>query len=229
MPLLRPFRAIPQTLREWTQFFENLQVIPDDGSTEEEQIADNAVTNTKLRDSAATSVIGRASGSTGDPADIVAANNGEYLRRTGGALLFGSILEADIPATITRDTEVTAAIAALNLASGVYTPTLTDVANVANSDAYQCQYMRVGSVVTVSGLIDVDPAVDATETQIGISLPIASDFAAEEDCAGTAHSITAQRGAGIYADITNNRAEMRFLANDTDERAMFFQFQYRVI
>src|SRR5439155_66361 len=44
-----------------------------------------------------------------------------------------------------------------DLASGTYTPTLTNSVNVAASTAYTCQYLRVGSVVTVSGQMDIDP------------------------------------------------------------------------
>ena len=54
-------------------------------------VAANAVTNAKLRDSAAVSVIGRGANSSGDPADLGAAD-GEFLRRVGSALAFGSIL-----------------------------------------------------------------------------------------------------------------------------------------
>jgi hypothetical protein len=44
----------------------------------------NAVSDTKLRDSAALSVIGRASSSSGDPADIAATNGGQVLRANDG-------------------------------------------------------------------------------------------------------------------------------------------------
>lgn len=54
-------------------------------------ITDDAVTDAKLRNSAALSVIGRASNSSGDPADIAAANDGEVLRRSGTTLGFGTI------------------------------------------------------------------------------------------------------------------------------------------
>jgi hypothetical protein len=54
-------------------------------------LLDNAVTNTKLRDSAALSVIGRSINSTGDPADISAASDNQVLRRSGTALGFGAI------------------------------------------------------------------------------------------------------------------------------------------
>jgi hypothetical protein len=61
----------------------------------------NAVTNAKLRDSAALSVIGRATNSTGDPADISAANDGEVLRRSGTSLGFGVIGTASLGGDIT--------------------------------------------------------------------------------------------------------------------------------
>ncbi len=54
-------------------------------------IANNAVTNAKLRDSAALSVIGRSANSTGDPADIAAASDHQVLRRSGTALGFGAV------------------------------------------------------------------------------------------------------------------------------------------
>jgi hypothetical protein len=54
-------------------------------------LVDNAVTNGKLRDSAALSVIGRSANSIGDPADIAAATDHQVLRRSGTALGFGAI------------------------------------------------------------------------------------------------------------------------------------------
>ncbi len=60
-------------------------------------IAANAVTNTKLRDSGALSVIGRSANSTGDPADISAtAASGAVLRESGSTLGFGTIATAGI-------------------------------------------------------------------------------------------------------------------------------------
>lgn len=56
-------------------------------------VATNGITNSLFRQSAATSVVGRSVGSTGDVADIAASTNGEYLRRTGGALAFGVPLQ----------------------------------------------------------------------------------------------------------------------------------------
>ncbi len=115
-------------------------------------------------------------------------------------------------------------------ASGVYTPTLFNVANVAASTAYQCQYARVGSVVTVSGKVDVDPTLAATSTQVGISLPVASNIGALEDCCGTAFaSGIAAQGAAILGDMTNDRAQMQWISSDITNQSMYFHFQYRII
>lgn len=54
-------------------------------------IVNNAVTDTKLRDSVGVSVIGRTAGTTGDPGDIVAGADGDVLRRAGGVLGFGTV------------------------------------------------------------------------------------------------------------------------------------------
>lgn len=61
-------------------------------------LADNSVTDAKLRDSAACSVIGRSANSAGDPADIAAASNGHYLKRAGDVVGFGAIAAGDLPA-----------------------------------------------------------------------------------------------------------------------------------
>ncbi len=65
-------------------------------------IADDAVSNAKLRNSSALSVIGRSANSTGDPADIATAADGDVLRRSGTTLGFGTIVSASI-GTVTTD------------------------------------------------------------------------------------------------------------------------------
>jgi microcystin-dependent protein len=60
------------------------------------KIAADAVDNTKLRNSAGLSVIGRSANSTGDPADIAATDDGHVLRRSGTTLAFGQIATGGI-------------------------------------------------------------------------------------------------------------------------------------
>lgn len=84
-------------------------------------IANNAVTDAKLRDSAAVSVIGRAANSTGDPADIAAGSNGQILGRRSNALTFAQVtLTSEVTGTLpianggTSNTSAGTAFAALS-------------------------------------------------------------------------------------------------------------------
>ena len=115
------------------------------------------------------------------------------------------------------------------LASGTYTPTLTNGTNTAGSTAYACQYMRVGDTVTVAGRFDIDPTASGTATVLGISLPIASNFSALENCGGGAWSGDFVECGRIYADPTNDRADLQFVAQTTANHGMSFSFTYRVI
>ncbi|MEX1116421.1 MAG: hypothetical protein WEB53_14315 [Akkermansiaceae bacterium] len=81
------------------------------------KIADNAVDNTKLRDSTGLSVIGRASSTTGDPADIAAPVDGTVLRRSGTSIGFGTVGTAGIADGSVRGTDIaTDTITASNIA-----------------------------------------------------------------------------------------------------------------
>ncbi len=65
-------------------------------STDTITVATAGVSSAMLRNSAALSVIGRTANSSGVPADIAAANDGEVLRRNGTAIGFGTIATAGI-------------------------------------------------------------------------------------------------------------------------------------
>lgn len=116
------------------------------------------------------------------------------------------------------------------LVSGVYTPTLTGVANVGASTAYECQYAQVGSMVTVSGQVAIDPTAGATLTRLGISLPIPSSLSAGEQVGGTAAQPDLTLVAAIRGDATNDRAELAYTTGaDVANRIWSFQFGYRVL
>jgi hypothetical protein len=117
-----------------------------------------------------------------------------------------------------------------NVFSGTYTPTLTNTTNVAVSSTGACQYMRVGNVVTVSGQVDIDPTA-VGDTIMGVSLPIASNLAAQIQCAGTFMALSGVtfQGGSIYGDSTNDRAVFRFAASSASNFAFQFTFTYRVI
>lgn len=124
------------------------------------------------------------------------------------------------------DTDLAAAIAALSVASGTYTPTLTNVNNISAKTAFACQYLRVGNTVTVSGVVSITP-IGAGVTQLGISLPIASALTSFEQLAGAACA-TATYFAAVYGDATNDRAQIDFTSAGGATQ-FYFQFAYRVI
>ncbi len=116
------------------------------------------------------------------------------------------------------------------IAASTYTPTLTGVANVAASTAYAIPYVRIGSTVFVSGRVSIDPTAGATLTRIGISLPVASNFASAENCGGTAYSVAPNYSGAIFADAANDRAELDYTtAADVANQDFFFTFGYVVI
>lgn len=89
---------------------------------------------------------------------------------------------------------------------GTYTPTLTNGANVAASVSSVWNYIRIGNQVMLNGYLQIDTtAIGAFD--IGISLPIASDFSSNSDASGNG----THPGAGVpnvgslRQDQTNDR------------------------
>lgn len=121
-----------------------------------------------------------------------------------------------------------AASLAVPTASGVYTPTLFNVTNLDGSAEFECQYMRVGNTVTVSGQVNINPT-GAGPIELGISLPIASNFGTTRDCAGTSACLAFLEAMVIHGDITDNRAVLAGIAQDISNHGQIFIFTYRVI
>ena len=122
-------------------------------------------------------------------------------------------------------------IESLNLDSGTYTPSGTNVANLGTLGFYAAQYLRVGNTVTVSGKVDVDATSSGVLTQFRFTLPIASNFSAEQQCAGTIVSTagSAMEVGDIVADATNDRALVRLYVQTAANHACFFHFTYRIV
>lgn len=111
-------------------------------------------------------------------------------------------------------------------AYGTYTPTLVNVTNAAASTAYSCQYLRVGDTVTVSGRVDIDPTA-AGAVRVSLTVPIASAFVNAQDAAGVAFAPgIAGLGAAMFA--VGSVVEVRYIAVDTTNQAMYFTYTYLV-
>lgn len=160
MPL-KSFRVLPTNTAEWDRFFRDVPVVPDpqsvgvtelkDASITTSKLADAAVSNQKLADMPGTSLKGRTSATSGPPADFTANVDGQILMRRGSTLGFDTLVDADIPATLARDTEVAAAITAHEAASDPHPQYETQ----AEADA---RYRQQSTAITYGELTEV-PAV----------------------------------------------------------------------
>lgn len=114
--------------------------------------------------------------------------------------------------------------------NGTYTPTLFNTSNIAASTAYITGWYRVENRVTVFGKVDIDATLSAsTATELGFSLPIASNMTGEEDLGGAAVSdAIASLTARIRADATNDRASIVFKSLSLSNDSYSFEFSYQI-
>lgn len=120
------------------------------------------------------------------------------------------------------------------LASGAYSPTVTNVANTSSLSATGFRYMRVGNHVTVAGTVTATTSSSTVTAQVGISLPVASNLTAASDVRGVS---TIQISGGnapvsgvVLGDAGNDRAELQWLTQSPAEgaREHYVMFMYIV-
>lgn len=117
-----------------------------------------------------------------------------------------------------------------NVSFGMYTPTITEIANLDDSEPYQCQWMRVGDVVTVSGYLEANPTTLNLQTTLTIELPFASTFEDLFNAGGSAVSGGVQREcAAIGAEASSGTAFMTWKAGSTANTGFQFSFTYLII
>jgi len=102
-----------------------------------------------------------------------------------------------------------AQIAALPvLSSGTYIPVITGGINISNISVSDCQYMRVGNTVTVSGIIALATTILGVAA-FTMSLPITNlVFTDFYQAAGTATTINAIVGSGYGAFSSNTGSHL---------------------
>jgi hypothetical protein len=202
--MLVSFRQIPRDLADWDRFFRQVPVTPDPNSVGDTQIqtgavtsdkiapenvdtaavADGAITDSKLRDSAACSVIGRANNSSGTPADISLSVDDQFLVRRAGTITSGAILDSDIPATLARDTEVSAGDAA-----SVATAAAALASHVAATDphtGYQLESEK-NAANGYAGLNASSRTTKGVDTTDDLVLDLATKGLVLKDTQGTPH------------------------------------------
>lgn len=117
-----------------------------------------------------------------------------------------------------------------NIASGTYTPSTSSSSNLDSATYYTCQWLRIGNVVHVSGMFILN-ATATGATVLKFSLPVASAFAAQNQCAGIAANAENPVNAGrIDSDGTDDVARLVYYAVDTaSDNTFMFTLTYLVV
>jgi hypothetical protein len=117
-----------------------------------------------------------------------------------------------------------------NVAAGLYTPTATGITNTTAVTVNRAYYLRVGNVVHVA--VELSHQATATgDTQVQVSLPVASNLAVAGDLAGSGASndATTKAYGPVFAATGADRALYRFNATTVATRSHSLTFQYLIL
>lgn len=126
-----------------------------------------------------------------------------------------------------------AEIAALELSSGTWIPTLFNTTNVTSSTVGVGQWIRVGDVVNFSIRVSAQAASGSSGTPVatllGVSMPVAADLTAANQVAGNATIGESPYVSGqVVADTVNDRFSLNWFATSTSNRAITITGTYRL-
>jgi hypothetical protein len=116
-----------------------------------------------------------------------------------------------------------------DIASGTYTPTLTPSFNLDSATAKTTMYTRIGNIVTVTGIMEINPTASSSVCLLDISLPIDPDnnFANLEEAAGVAGGLSYASGE-INAKTTSKLVRLSIYSPVTTNNQISFSFSYRL-
>jgi len=159
--------------------------------------------------------------STGNPSAVIMeleANTGN-LRLSSLAGTGDRMVTADSTGTLSANTIVD---------SGLYTPAAT-MSPSGTATAHGFTYIRVGKIVTVTGLLGYTGA-SAGASLIEIPMPIPSTLVNNEDLVGvvTGTALSAASPNYVVGDTGNNVAQVNF-SSVAGAGSVYVQFQYQVI
>lgn len=120
------------------------------------------------------------------------------------------------------------------LKSGTYTPTFTNVTNVASTTLRSARYTQVGNVVTVSINVSIATTAAApTQTQMRVSVPVSSNFTTDYQAAGGGSRYRGGAAANetfyIESDATNNEVDVYFYSTSTGATDASIHFTYEIL
>jgi hypothetical protein len=126
---------------------------------------------------------------------------------------------------------VVSLISASATESGTYTPTLTAVSNVSSTLATVCQYMKVGSVVTISGKVRVTGTTAGTTATISITLPFAqNNFGNSYEAGGSGGFISSNTyyGATLSSNSSAQTIALSYIPTSFGNDEIYFTVTYQI-
>jgi hypothetical protein len=192
MPLKAP-AVYPGDIRSFDQWTRQVAVTPDAASVGTIELKDGQVTYDKIQSVAPVSVLGNLHSSAQAAGEISFAADNQFLVRRSGLLTSDVIADADIPASIARDTEVTAAFVAFVASSDP----LTQYLNQTRGDA---RYVQLANVLNASGTYDPPSLADG----VGVTTTLTVTGAALGDFALASFSLDLQGiTVSAYVSVAN--------------------------
>lgn len=114
------------------------------------------------------------------------------------------------------------------LISNSYSFTPVNGTNAAASTFQVGYYMRVGPIVRVQGLLNLDPTTAGTQTIVGVPLPVSSDLTGATNLEGFCNDDDLNGRCRVYANTANDRAEIDITPTGASNAGLHFTFMYVV-
>ncbi len=114
--------------------------------------------------------------------------------------------------------------------SGTYTPTATSITNIASSTSRKSNWSKVGNIVTVAGTVTLTTSGNGS-TELGLSLPVPSNFGTTYEASGNAIAITsAGHSAVIYSNVANDYVVLLFdHSGSTSSDNFRYTYSYEIL
>lgn len=185
----------------------------DGANTWTADVIDDSISNSKLRNSGACSVIARSANSTGDPADVSASSNDTLLRRTSDALSFGQLTAGMFPNAVVPDAALSSNVPLLNAQSNTQAGDYTFVA--ADAGKVMVHNGGAGHTFTIPAEASVNYSI-GTRIYImnegsSLSVAITSDLLVRS---GTGATGTRTLAADSLAMIVKSRSARWYITGD---------------
>lgn len=118
-------------------------------------------------------------------------------------------------------------VSPVDTVGGIWSPGLTNITNADSVTGNACQYIRVGSVVTFSGVLQIKPSATGIVT-VDISIPVPASFTGFSQAAGTARSSGGEISGTISANAAAGSLTLTLSSTSTTSRNVAFHGTYRI-